>query len=161
MSLPTGFLEKNRDVLSTDILILIHSSKNKFLKEIFNLDLPQTKLGHGTICQAKSKTGGQIFKVGHLPATLTHPKSQSQTDTTPETFYSPAVPSVQRVACAGMKGREGEKYRGKEEKTGVEKEGNREVGKEGKRGTGRTGGREGSEEGKERRKKGWGRMKGK
>ncbi|XP_032741248.1 unconventional myosin-VIIb [Rattus rattus] len=57
-----GFLEKNRDVLSTDILILIHSSKNKFLKEIFNLDLPQTKLGHGTICQAKSKTGGQIFK---------------------------------------------------------------------------------------------------
>lgn len=121
MSLPTGFVEKNRDVLSTDILILIHSSKNKFLKEIFNLDLPQTKLGHGTICQLK--TGSQIFKVGHLPATLTHPKSQSQTDITQETFYSPAVPSMQHVACAGMKGREGEKYRGKEEKTGVEKRG--------------------------------------
>lgn len=56
-------------MLSTDILILIHSSKNKFLKEIFNLDSPQTKLGHGTICQAKG--GSQIFKVGYLPATLT------------------------------------------------------------------------------------------
>lgn len=49
-----GFLEKNRDVLSTDILILIHSSKNKFLKEIFNLESPQAKLGHGTIRQMKA-----------------------------------------------------------------------------------------------------------
>lgn len=55
-----GFLEKNRDVLSTDILILIHSSKNKFLKEIFNVDSSQTKLGHGTICQVKA--GSQLFK---------------------------------------------------------------------------------------------------
>ncbi|KAL6047905.1 hypothetical protein STEG23_016344 [Scotinomys teguina] len=55
-----GFLEKNRDVLSTDILILIHSSKNKFLKEIFNLESPQTKLGHGTIRQMKA--GSQLLK---------------------------------------------------------------------------------------------------
>nr|XP_021499065.1 unconventional myosin-VIIb [Meriones unguiculatus]XP_021499071.1 unconventional myosin-VIIb [Meriones unguiculatus] len=55
-----GFLEKNRDVLSTDILTLIHSSKNKFLREIFNLDSPQTKLGHGTIRQVKA--GSQLFK---------------------------------------------------------------------------------------------------
>uniref|UniRef100_A0A8C2VAX4 Unconventional myosin-VIIb n=1 Tax=Chinchilla lanigera TaxID=34839 RepID=A0A8C2VAX4_CHILA len=55
-----GFLEKNRDVLSTDILTLIHSSKNKFLRQIFNLESAETKLGRGTIRQAK--TGSQLFK---------------------------------------------------------------------------------------------------
>ncbi|XP_012931915.1 unconventional myosin-VIIb isoform X2 [Heterocephalus glaber] len=55
-----GFLEKNRDVLSTDILTLVHSSKNKFLRQIFNLESAETKLGHGTIRQAK--TGSQLFK---------------------------------------------------------------------------------------------------
>ncbi|XP_012505369.1 PREDICTED: unconventional myosin-VIIb [Propithecus coquereli] len=55
-----GFLEKNRDVLSTDILTLVYSSKNKFLREIFNLELAETKLGHGTIRQAKA--GSQLFK---------------------------------------------------------------------------------------------------
>ncbi|XP_039109102.1 unconventional myosin-VIIb [Hyaena hyaena] len=55
-----GFLEKNRDVLSTDILTLIYSSENKFLKEIFNLESAGTKLGFGTIIPAK--TGSQLFK---------------------------------------------------------------------------------------------------
>ncbi|XP_047300393.1 unconventional myosin-VIIb isoform X3 [Homo sapiens] len=55
-----GFLEKNRDVLSTDILTLVYSSKNKFLREIFNLELAETKLGHGTIRQAKA--GNHLFK---------------------------------------------------------------------------------------------------
>ncbi|KAM9249280.1 unconventional myosin-VIIb [Dugong dugon] len=53
-----GFLEKNRDVLSTDILTLVHSSKNKFLKEIFKLEATETKLGSGTIHLAR----GQLFK---------------------------------------------------------------------------------------------------
>lgn len=65
-ALSTGFLEKNRDVLSTDILNLVQSSKNKFLKEIFNLESPQTKLGHGTIRQLKS--GNQFFKVSYYLA---------------------------------------------------------------------------------------------
>ncbi|XP_045414792.1 unconventional myosin-VIIb isoform X1 [Lemur catta] len=55
-----GFLEKNRDVLSADILTLVYSSKNKFLREIFNLQLAETKLGQGTIRQAKA--GSQLFK---------------------------------------------------------------------------------------------------
>lgn len=58
----TGFLEKNRDVLSTDILTLVYSSKNKFLREIFKLESAGTKLGHGTIIRAKA--GSQHFKVG-------------------------------------------------------------------------------------------------
>ncbi|XP_068136681.1 unconventional myosin-VIIb isoform X2 [Hyperolius riggenbachi] len=33
-----GFLDKNRDLLSTDFLIMIHSSTNKFLKQIFQMD---------------------------------------------------------------------------------------------------------------------------
>ncbi|XP_040475245.1 unconventional myosin-VIIb isoform X2 [Ursus maritimus] len=55
-----GFLEKNRDVLSTDILTLVYSSKNKFLREIFKLESAGTKLGHGTIIRAKA--GSQHFK---------------------------------------------------------------------------------------------------
>ena len=62
-SLFTGFLEKNRDVLSTDILTLIHSSQNKFLKEIFKLEAAEIKLGHGTI---QRKTRSQFFKVGPM-----------------------------------------------------------------------------------------------
>nr|XP_040150133.1 unconventional myosin-VIIb isoform X1 [Ictidomys tridecemlineatus]XP_040150134.1 unconventional myosin-VIIb isoform X1 [Ictidomys tridecemlineatus] len=55
-----GFLEKNRDMLSADILTLVYSSKNKFLREIFNLESAETKLGHGTIRQAKTRN--QFFK---------------------------------------------------------------------------------------------------
>ncbi|XP_031507017.1 unconventional myosin-VIIb isoform X1 [Papio anubis] len=55
-----GFLEKNRDVLSTDILTVVYSSKNKFLREIFNLESAETRLGHGTIRQAKA--GNHLFK---------------------------------------------------------------------------------------------------
>ncbi|XP_077717373.1 unconventional myosin-VIIb isoform X4 [Canis aureus] len=55
-----GFLEKNRDMLSTDILTLVYSSKNKFLKEIFKLESAGTKLGQSTIIQASA--GSQLFK---------------------------------------------------------------------------------------------------
>ncbi|TKS83183.1 Unconventional myosin-VIIa [Collichthys lucidus] len=34
-----GFLEKNRDSLHTDIIQLVHSSKNKFIKQIFQADV--------------------------------------------------------------------------------------------------------------------------
>lgn len=63
---PTGFLEKNRDVLSTDILALVHSSENKFLREIFNLESAETKLGRGTILKAKARN--LLFKVGSVTA---------------------------------------------------------------------------------------------
>uniref|UniRef100_A0A8C4U5Q4 Myosin VIIA n=1 Tax=Falco tinnunculus TaxID=100819 RepID=A0A8C4U5Q4_FALTI len=42
-----GFLEKNRDTLHGDIIQLVHSSKNKFIKQIFQADVP---LGHATAC---------------------------------------------------------------------------------------------------------------
>ncbi|XP_011361982.1 unconventional myosin-VIIb [Pteropus vampyrus] len=73
-----GFLEKNRDVLSTDILTLVHSSQNKFLKEIFKLESADTKLGHGTILRGKA--GSQFFKSadsGRQPATLAGQFKQS------------------------------------------------------------------------------------
>ncbi|XP_029141653.1 unconventional myosin-VIIb [Protobothrops mucrosquamatus] len=46
-----GFLEKNRDMLSSDIMQLVYSSKNKFLKEIFQVDTSMHVLpfGRGTI----------------------------------------------------------------------------------------------------------------
>lgn len=35
----TGFLEKNRDTLHGDIIQLVHSSRNKFIKQIFQADV--------------------------------------------------------------------------------------------------------------------------
>lgn len=34
-----GFLEKNRDTLYGDIIQLVHSSRNKFIKQIFQADV--------------------------------------------------------------------------------------------------------------------------
>uniref|UniRef100_A0A3P8ZKP1 Myosin VIIAb n=1 Tax=Esox lucius TaxID=8010 RepID=A0A3P8ZKP1_ESOLU len=38
-----GFLEKNRDSLHTDIIQLVHSSKNKFIKQIFQADVAMVR----------------------------------------------------------------------------------------------------------------------
>lgn len=59
---PTGFLEKNRDVLNRDVLALVHSSQNKFLREIFGLESKESRRGPGTIVRVKA--GSQQFKVG-------------------------------------------------------------------------------------------------
>lgn len=40
---PPGFLEKNRDSLHTDIIQLVHSSKNKFIKQIFQADVAMVR----------------------------------------------------------------------------------------------------------------------
>uniref|UniRef100_A0A803VI05 Myosin VIIA n=1 Tax=Ficedula albicollis TaxID=59894 RepID=A0A803VI05_FICAL len=45
-----GFLEKNRDTLHGDIIQLVHSSKNKFIKQIFQADVAM--LGHPDHCTA-------------------------------------------------------------------------------------------------------------
>ncbi|XP_061055072.1 unconventional myosin-VIIb [Eubalaena glacialis] len=55
-----GFLEKNRDALSKDILALVHSSRNKFLREIFGLESSELKRGRGTIVRVTA--GSQLFK---------------------------------------------------------------------------------------------------
>uniref|UniRef100_A0A8B9CES6 Myosin VIIA n=1 Tax=Anser brachyrhynchus TaxID=132585 RepID=A0A8B9CES6_9AVES len=48
-----GFLEKNRDTLHGDIIQLVHSSKNKFIKQIFQADVG---LGDFQECQINIST---------------------------------------------------------------------------------------------------------
>ncbi|XP_062354885.1 unconventional myosin-VIIb isoform X3 [Cinclus cinclus] len=43
------FLEKNRDTLSANVMQVVHSSKNKFLREIFQVETTPPSLGRGTI----------------------------------------------------------------------------------------------------------------
>lgn len=42
-----GFLEKNRDTLHGDIIQLVHSSRNKFIKQIFQADVAMVMSGQG------------------------------------------------------------------------------------------------------------------
>ncbi|XP_060098667.1 unconventional myosin-VIIb [Heteronotia binoei] len=46
-----GFLEKNRDMLSSDVMQLVHSSRNKFLRQIFQVDAAANvaSFGRGSI----------------------------------------------------------------------------------------------------------------
>uniref|UniRef100_A0A803Y673 Myosin VIIB n=1 Tax=Meleagris gallopavo TaxID=9103 RepID=A0A803Y673_MELGA len=57
------FLEKNRDTLSANVMQVVHSSKNKFLKEIFQVETTPTSLGRGTI-RHLGKGGSQVLKRG-------------------------------------------------------------------------------------------------
>lgn len=43
-----GFLEKNRDTLHGDIIQLVHSSRNKFIKQIFQADVAMVMSGQGS-----------------------------------------------------------------------------------------------------------------
>nr|XP_054590278.1 unconventional myosin-VIIa isoform X2 [Nothobranchius furzeri] len=52
-----GFLEKNRDSLHTDIIQLVHSSKNKFIKQIFQADIAM-----GVETRKRSPTLSSQFK---------------------------------------------------------------------------------------------------
>ncbi|XP_071472618.1 unconventional myosin-VIIa isoform X2 [Marmota flaviventris] len=55
-----GFLEKNRDTLHGDIIQLVHSSRNKFIKQIFQADVAMFLCGYssGSLRQAASSTKG-------------------------------------------------------------------------------------------------------
>ncbi|XP_061734492.1 unconventional myosin-VIIa-like isoform X1 [Nerophis ophidion] len=70
-----GFLEKNRDTLYGDIIQLVHSSKNKFIKQIFQADvamflcgfapascLPSSTLSKGAETRKRSPTLSSQFK---------------------------------------------------------------------------------------------------
>ncbi|KAM9729088.1 unconventional myosin-VIIa-like isoform 2-T3 [Menidia menidia] len=66
-----GFLEKNRDSLHTDIIQLVHSSKNKFIKQIFQADVamflcgyqqPSTPAAKGVETRKRSPTLSSQFK---------------------------------------------------------------------------------------------------
>uniref|UniRef100_G1KEG2 Myosin VIIB n=1 Tax=Anolis carolinensis TaxID=28377 RepID=G1KEG2_ANOCA len=54
-----GFLEKNRDMLSSDIMQLVHSSKNKFLRQIFQVDTTMNLMPFDTT-KRLSTLGGQF-----------------------------------------------------------------------------------------------------
>ncbi|XP_017574409.1 unconventional myosin-VIIa isoform X1 [Pygocentrus nattereri] len=66
-----GFLEKNRDSLHSDIIQLVHSSKNKFIKQIFQADVamflcgylqPTTSPHKGVETRKRSPTLSSQFK---------------------------------------------------------------------------------------------------
>ncbi|XP_069473976.1 unconventional myosin-VIIb [Ambystoma mexicanum] len=63
-----GFLEKNRDLLSSDLLLLIHSSANRFLKEIFQVHSSPASLGPGSIRHLNANQPQKILDTEkHLP----------------------------------------------------------------------------------------------
>ncbi|XP_077154831.1 unconventional myosin-VIIa [Ranitomeya variabilis] len=51
-----GFLEKNRDTLHGDIIQLVHSSKNKFIKQIFQADVAMFLCGYFSSSFGQSST---------------------------------------------------------------------------------------------------------
>ncbi|KAM4796151.1 LOW QUALITY PROTEIN: unconventional myosin-VIIa [Rhinophrynus dorsalis] len=51
-----GFLEKNRDTLHGDIIQLVHSSKNKFIKQIFQADVAMFLCGYPSTAYGQSST---------------------------------------------------------------------------------------------------------
>ncbi|XP_025935824.1 unconventional myosin-VIIb [Apteryx rowi] len=53
------FLEKNRDTLSANVMQVVHSSKNQFLRQIFQVETTPPTLGHGTI---RRLGGDQSYK---------------------------------------------------------------------------------------------------
>lgn len=55
---PLGFLEKNRDTLHGDIIQLVHSSKNKFIKQIFQADVAMVRHAAGG---RRSLFTGRVF----------------------------------------------------------------------------------------------------
>uniref|UniRef100_A0A8C1JL08 Myosin VIIAb n=1 Tax=Cyprinus carpio TaxID=7962 RepID=A0A8C1JL08_CYPCA len=60
-----GFLEKNRDSLHSDIIQLVHSSKNKFIKQIFQADVAMVMPFSNTesiFAQKRSLTLSSQFK---------------------------------------------------------------------------------------------------
>nr|XP_026653853.1 unconventional myosin-VIIb [Zonotrichia albicollis] len=53
------FLEKNRDTLSANVMQVVHSSKNKYLREIFQVETTPPILGRGTI---RHHGSDQVYK---------------------------------------------------------------------------------------------------
>ncbi|XP_075425742.1 unconventional myosin-VIIb isoform X2 [Ascaphus truei] len=62
-----GFLDKNRDLLSTDLLLLIHSSTSKFLKQVFQVEKSPTSSTRGTIRHAGPNHSLKISDTKSLP----------------------------------------------------------------------------------------------
>ena len=62
-------------MLNRDILALVHSSQNKFLREIFGLESKESRRGPGSLIRVKA--GSQQFKVGSGGPALPGPGGQT------------------------------------------------------------------------------------
>ncbi|XP_053315052.1 unconventional myosin-VIIb [Spea bombifrons] len=65
-----GFLDKNRDLLSKDLLLMVHSSRSKFLKEVFQVEKHAASSNRGTIRHAGLNQHKQITDTSKSLPTL-------------------------------------------------------------------------------------------
>uniref|UniRef100_A0A6J0T705 Unconventional myosin-VIIb isoform X1 n=1 Tax=Pogona vitticeps TaxID=103695 RepID=A0A6J0T705_9SAUR len=79
-----GFLEKNRDMLSSDIMQLVHSSKNKFLRQIFQVDtnMNVVSFGRGSIKHLAVDPLKSLSRCSFVQSRTSPPTSGQGSDTT-------------------------------------------------------------------------------
>ncbi|XP_042316884.1 unconventional myosin-VIIb [Sceloporus undulatus] len=79
-----GFLEKNRDMLSSDIMQLVHSSKNKFLRQIFQVDTTMNLMsfGRGNIRHLGVESLKSLSRCGFVQSRTSPPAFGQGSDTT-------------------------------------------------------------------------------
>ncbi|XP_038617745.1 unconventional myosin-VIIa [Tachyglossus aculeatus] len=65
-----GFLEKNRDTLHGDIIQLVHSSKNKFIKQIFQADVAMFLCGYASGSLGPTSAPSVKFLCGYASGSL-------------------------------------------------------------------------------------------
>ncbi|KAM5165557.1 unconventional myosin-VIIb [Mantella aurantiaca] len=65
-----GFLDKNRDLLSTDFILMIHSSKNQFLKQVFQIDKSANNISIRGIIRNSGLSGQKISDTNKALPTL-------------------------------------------------------------------------------------------
>ncbi|XP_028904221.1 unconventional myosin-VIIa [Ornithorhynchus anatinus] len=65
-----GFLEKNRDTLHGDIIQLVHSSKNKFIKQIFQADVAMFLCGYASGSLGPASAPSVKFLCGYASGSL-------------------------------------------------------------------------------------------
>uniref|UniRef100_A0A671U7F1 Myosin VIIAa n=1 Tax=Sparus aurata TaxID=8175 RepID=A0A671U7F1_SPAAU len=73
-----GFLEKNRDTLYGDIIQLVHSSKNKFIKQIFQADVAMVTTFRGVVPHCVHRRAVNTLKTSGAETRKRSPTLSSQ-----------------------------------------------------------------------------------